>query len=223
MLIIQKDIIEYLNTIQPELPGLLGDLQKQALSEGFPIIPPETARLLCVLVSIKKPETILEIGCAIGFSAALMAEYMADGGTVTTIDRYPFMIERAKVNFEKLGLTDRVTLLEGDAKDILPSLHSKYDLVFLDAGKGQYLNFLPHCLRLLSKDGILAADNVLQNGTVTMEPKLLPRRQRSTHKRMNEFLWVLSNTEGLETSIVPIGDGLSITVKTADEVFIDGQ
>lgn len=216
MAIIEKNLLEYLRTVQPEFSGLLGDLQRHALAEGFPIIPPETARLLSVLVSVKQPMNVLEIGCAVGFSASLIATHMPDGGAVTTIDRYPFMIERAKVNFQKMGMTDKITLLEGDAKDILPALQSGYDFIFLDAGKGQYLNFLPHCLRLLEKGGMLVADNVLQNGTVVMDPAALPRRQRSLHKRMNEFLWIISNTEGLETSIIPIGDGLSVTVKATD-------
>jgi len=220
--LIQKEITEYLQTIQPSFTGVLGDIQRDALLEGFPVVPPETARLLALLVTLTKPQNALEIGCAVGFSAGLIATHMAESGKVTTIDRYAYMIERARPNMARLGMTDRITLLEGDAADILPTLDGSYDFIFLDAAKGQYGRFMPDCLRLLQKGGLLVVDDVMQEGSLARERLDTPRRQRTTYTRMNDFLHTLSHTEGLETSIIPIGDGVAVALKTAESVVWKG-
>jgi predicted O-methyltransferase YrrM len=211
---------DYLDNVQPLFDGALGAVQRDAYDQRYPVIRQETARFLSVLLSVKRPLRVLEIGCAVGFSAGLFSKYLADGGHITTIDRYDYMIERANQNFTKMGIGDSVTLLEGDAAEILPTLREQFDFIFLDAAKGQYLQFLPHCLRLLKKGGLFIADDVLQGGTVALPREHVPRRQRTTHRRMRCFLWLLSNTKGLETSIVPVGDGLAVCHKKEENVIL---
>jgi len=213
MPLIKKEIQSYIDETLPCFGGLLGDVQKRATDEGIPIIPNETARFLDTLLTVHKPRRALEIGCAVGFSAGLICSRLQPGGTLVTIDRYEFMIEQAKRNFEYLGIADRVTLLEGNAEDILPTLDGGFDFIFIDGAKGQYLTFLDESLRLLETGGILVADDILQYGSVTRDRYDITRRQRSTQKRMREFIHRITNTEGLETSILPIGEGLSFSAK----------
>ncbi len=214
MSFVDQDLVEYLRNTQPYMDGILGEIQKEALEKNVPICPPEVARLLCTLLSMKRPKRILEIGCAVGFSSGLMSRYLASGGHITTIDRFDVMIDHARENFKKLGITDVVTLIEGDALDILPMLSDKFDVIFLDAAKGQYLQMMPYCLKLLNVDGILIADDVLQEGRIAMDRYAVPRRQRTIHTRMKEFLYTMSNTEGIESSILTIGDGVLLAHKT---------
>ena len=213
MSFIDENLLQYIHDVQPLFEGKLGQIQREALENKVPIIPPETARLLAVLISSSKAKNILEIGCAVGFSASLMATYMCPDGKITTIDRYPVMIEKAKATFEYMDISDKVRLLEGDAADILPTLTETYDFIFLDAAKGQYIYFLPECLRLLKSGGILLADNILQKGTVAGSIDEIPRRQRTIHRRLRDFLHTISHTETLQSSIIPIGDGISISYK----------
>ena len=205
---------EFINLFAPKLPARLCEIYEN--KGGPPAIPLETARLLAVLLTITKPNKALEIGCSFGFSACLTATYMTSGGHVTTIERNAKLFETARANFAKMGYENRITLLEGDALDILPSLclkKEKYDFIFMDAAKGQYVNFLPHCLELLSTEGVLIADNIFHKGMVMADRAAIPHRQRTIHDRMNEFLRKISNDERLQTSIVPIGDGLVVAVK----------
>ncbi|MDD3394364.1 MAG: O-methyltransferase [Anaerotignum sp.] len=203
----------FLRTIQPMYDGVLGEVQREANAAEVPIIPLETARCMSVLLSIKKPKHILEIGTAIGFSAGLMSRYLQPGGTITTIDRFEVMLKDARPNIKRMGLENIVTILEGDAADILPTLEGPYDVIFLDAAKGQYHSFLPHCLRLMPVGGLLIVDDVLQGGTIAQTRYSVPRRQRTIHKRLRAFLWEITHNEALETSIIPIGDGMALCYK----------
>ncbi len=218
--IVNRDIVNYINDVQPMCKGELGDLQKKALEKDIPIIDKETARFLSTLLSIYKPRKILEIGCAVGFSSALMSEYIGDGH-ITTIDRFDIMINKAKKNFKKLNLENKITLLEGDAKEVLSKLTGEYDVIFLDAAKGQYINIINDCLNLLKKDGIIIADDIFQNGLIVQNIEDIPKRQRTIHRRLNEFIYKMSNTEGLESSIIPIGDGILLSHKTKEKVIIE--
>ena len=213
MRINSEDVSSYIDEIQPLCTGALGEIQAQALRDGLPIIPPAVARFMSTLLSIHRCGSILEVGCAVGFSAALMALYLIPGGHITTIDRYDLMIARARENFRKLGLEDTVTLLEGDARDILPTLSGPYDFVFLDAAKGQYQLFFHECIRLMRPGGVLLADNVLQGGNTAADRYEIARRQRTTHTRLRALLKEACNTPGLESSIIPIGDGLLLVYK----------
>lgn len=206
-------INSYLRTIQPHYDGVLGEIEKESRDAQVPVIPHETARLLSVLLTMKKPKNILEVGTAVAFSSGLMSRYLQDGGTITTIDRYELMLKDARKNIARMGLEDTIKILEGDAADILPTLTGPYDVIFLDAAKGQYSAFLPHCLRLLPIGGLLIVDDVLQGGDIAKTRFSVPRRQRTIHKRLRNFLWDISHNDALESSIVPIGDGLAVCVK----------
>lgn len=203
----------FLRTIQPMYDGVLGEIQREANAADVPIIPLETARLISVLLSLKQPKHVLEIGTAVGFSAGLMCRYLQPGGTVTTIDRFAVMLKDAHVNIKRMGLADTIRILEGDAANILPELIGPYDVIFLDAAKGQYSSFLPHCLRLLPVGGLLIVDDVLQGGSIARTRYSVPRRQRTIHKRLRTFLWDITHHEALETSIIPIGDGMALCYK----------
>ncbi|MDT2567383.1 O-methyltransferase [Enterococcus avium] len=211
--IINEDILHYLRTEQKQLTGLLGELEELAHENGVPVIPHETVVFLQFLLKQKQPKNVLEIGTAIGFSASLMAETLDEDAKITTIDRFPVMIEKAKKNFEKLGLTEQVTLLEGDAADLLSSLEGPYDFIFMDSAKSKYITFLPECLRLLSGDGVLMVDDVFQAGTVLQPIEEIPRKNRSIHRHLNEFLEEITKSSELTSTLLPLGDGVALISK----------
>ena len=201
-----------------ELPGstLCEEIQKDALAGDVPIIRPETASFLLFLISLKKPLSILEVGTAVGYSAIRMSEVMPAGATITTIEKYPPRIEEAKRNFARAPRGCDITLLEGDAADILKTLDKPYDLIFMDAAKGQYIHFLDDVLRLLAPEGVLVSDNVLQDGDVARSRYAIERRDRTIHKRMRDYLYTIKNHPQLETTILPVGDGVAISIKMGE-------
>jgi predicted O-methyltransferase YrrM len=165
------------------------------------------------LLQVQKPRKILEVGTAVGFSALLMSEYAPEGCTITTIEKYEKRIPIARENFKRAGKEDRITLLEGDAMEILKGLDDSYDFIFMDAAKGQYIYYLPELLRLLPEGGILVSDNVLQDGDVIESRFAVERRNRTIHARMREYLYVLTHSDELTTSILPLGDGVTVSVR----------
>lgn len=213
MALIDDYLKKYLENLQPTLSGEIGELQKNSYEQKVPIIPNDVVNLISVLLSIKKPKKILEIGCAVGFSASFMSNFLEDGGKITTIERYPVMIQKAKANIEKLGLLDKITILEGDANEILKELNDEYDVIFMDAGKGQYINILPDVYRLLKIGGIIIADDILQNGDIAKPKEKIEKRQRTIHYRLNDFLWEITHNDSLRTSILTVGDGVAICYK----------
>lgn len=217
--VINSDVREFLRTGQKPLPGILGEIEQDAHERRVPIIPHETVVFLNLLLGRIKPQQILEIGTAIGFSSSLMAQHVGEGGQVTTIDRYEKMITEAKQNYEKQGITDKVTLLEGDAADVLPTLEGPYDMIFMDSAKAKYYDFLPECMRLLKVGGMLIVDDVLQGGTILEPKENIPRRVRTIHRKLNLFLDVVLKHPSLESSILPLGDGLLLVVKQEDTDF----
>ena len=198
-----------------ELPGsaLSEEIQKDALAGDVPIIRPETASFLLFLINLKKPLSILEVGTAVGYSAIRMSEVMPAGATITTIEKYPPRIEEAKRNFARAPRGCDITLLEGDAADILKTLDKPYDLIFMDAAKGQYIHFMPEVMRLLAPGGILVSDNVLQDGDIFESRYGIKRRNHTIHNRMREYLYALTHDEALDTVILETGDGMAISVK----------
>lgn len=189
----------------------LNELEKKARREYIPIIRHETQSVLRVLLTQTRPAEILEVGTAIGFSAILMCENSE--ARITTIENYEKRIEPARENFKKAGVSDRVNLIFGDAMEVLPRLAGPYDFIFMDAAKGQYIRFLPEVLRLLAGGGMLVSDNVLQDGDILESHYAVERRNRTIYKRMREYLYELTHREDLVTTILPIGDGLALTVK----------
>ncbi|MBR1443434.1 MAG: O-methyltransferase [Firmicutes bacterium] len=214
--IIDDKLKKYIDDVQPMKDGILGEIQKNAYERGVPIIPNDVAKLIEFIFSVTKPKKVLEIGMAIGFSSSLMAQLMGEDGHVTTIDRFDVMIDEAKENFRKLGNEDKITLIEGDAAKILPTLGEKYDVIFLDAAKGQYINFLPHCIRLLKVGGVMITDDILQNGTVADDIGNIERRQRTIHKRLRTFIEEITGNPYLTTSILTVGDGVALCRKNGE-------
>ena len=189
----------------------LSRLEEEARDAYVPIIRRETQSVLRVMLASVKPKNILEVGCAVGFSAILMCEN--SDAHITTIENYEKRIEPARENFKAAGVSDRVDLIFGDAQDVLPELDGPYDFIFMDAAKGQYINWLADLVRLLLPGGILLSDNVLQEGDLTESHFLVERRNRTIHKRMREYLFALTHHEQLCTVILPVGDGAALSVK----------
>ena len=192
----------------------LDQIEREALETNVPVIRTQTQGLLRFLLALHKPMSILEVGCAIGFSALLMSEYAPAGCRITTIEKYEKRIPVAKANFVRAEKEDAITLLEGDAADILKELTGPYDFIFMDAAKGQYIHFMPEVLRLLAPGGLLVSDNVLQDGDILESRFAVERRNRTIHSRMREYLYELTHREALETVVLPVGDGVTVSVKT---------
>ncbi|MCM1326355.1 MAG: O-methyltransferase [Lachnoclostridium sp.] len=194
-------------------PPFLDEIEKYAKEDNIPIIRKSTQVLLKFLLAYAKPKRILEVGTAIGFSALLMSEYAPEDCHITTIEKYEKRIPAARENFARAKKEGRITLLEGDAAEILKELEPFYDFIFMDAAKGQYIHFLPEILRLLSPGGLLVSDNVLQEGDIIESRFAVTRRDRTIHSRMREYLYELSHHPQLETCILPVGDGVTLSTK----------
>ena len=173
----------------------------------------EMQTFLKVFLAMKRPARILEVGTAVGFSAILMAEYNPGACEIITIENYEKRIPIARENFKRAGKESVITLLTGDAKEVLPTIEEPFDFIFMDAAKGQYIHFLPEVLRLLKSGGTLISDNVLQDGDIIQSRFAVTRRNRTIHKRMREYLYTLTHHEELTTAVLPIGDGITVSVK----------
>ena len=214
---IDERLTTYINSLDTGNTEFLEQLERYAHETYVPVILREMQSFLKVLLAIKKPMKILEVGTAIGFSTLLMCEYGPAGCQITTIENYQKRIPIARENFKKSGYENQITLLEGDAKDILKELEESFDLIFMDAAKGQYIHFLPDVLRLLRTDGVLVSDNVLQDGDILESRYLVERRNRTIHKRMREYLYTLKHHPQLVTAVLPVGDGITVSSKIQAE------
>ena len=213
-MIVDNRITEYLHSLETSRGELLDTIEKKAIEDGVPIIRSETAALLRSLTAALRPENILEIGTAVGYSALQMCQVMPANCHITTIEKYEKRIPEAKENFRKAGEESRITFLEGDADMWLKELKGKqFDLVFMDAAKGQYLNWLPLLLDLMPVGAVLISDNVLQDGDVVQSRFAVQRRNRTIHSRMREYLYELKHMEEFETEVIPIGDGVTISTR----------
>ena len=206
-------MVTYIHSLEEPENEVLEKIEQEALDTYVPIIRKETQSFLKVLLMIKKPLKVLEIGTAVGFSAILMSEYMPDGGRITTIEKYEKRIPIARENFRRAGKEGQITLIEGDALEVMRRLEGTYDFIFMDAAKGQYIHYLPEAVRLLSEGGALMSDNVLQEGDVIESRFAVERRNRTIHSRMREYLYELKHHERLKTTILPLGDGTALSVK----------
>lgn len=212
-MIVDERMRTFINSLDRGNPAWLNEIQRQAKADNVPIIRTEMQSFLRLLLVMQKPSSILEVGTAVGFSALLMSEYMPEDCHITTIEKYEKRIPIAKENFVKAGRQDKITLLEGDAAEILAELTKPFDFIFMDAAKGQYLHFLPDVLRLLNPGGLLVSDNVLQDGDIIESRYAITRRDRTIHARMRDYLYELKHNPALETAILPVGDGVTVSVK----------
>ena len=213
-MIADSRITDYILSLETGQGQLCDRIEQEALAARVPIIRRETAALLKTLVAAKAPRAILEIGTAVGYSALLMARVMPADCRITTIEKYEKRIPVARENFRLAGEEERITLLEGDADEILDRLKGSYlDFVFMDAAKGQYLAWLPKLMELMPAGAILVSDNVLQDGDIVQSRFAVERRNRTIHARMREYLYELKHNSALETSILPVGDGVALSVR----------
>ena len=212
-MILEERLITYLNSLYPELTEVLRQIETQALADEVPIIRKETQNLLRVLLKLHAPKQILEVGTAVGFSAILMSEYGPKDCHVTTIEKYEKRFDTARANFKRAGKEDRITFLTGDATDVLKTLQGPFDMIFMDAAKGQYIHFLPEIMRLLAPGGLIVSDNVLRDGEILESRFAVTRRNRTIHARMREYLYTITHDPELDTTILPVGDGVALSVR----------
>ncbi len=212
-MIVDERLVTYINSLDTGNTEILDQIEKEAIAAYVPIIRKEMQSFLKLLLAIQKPMRILEVGTAVGFSAILMAQYAPADCKIVTIENYEKRIPVAKENFKRAGKDEQITLLEGDAMQILPTLSGEFDMIFMDAAKGQYINFMPDILRLLKSGGVLVSDNVLQDGDIIESHYVVERRNRTIYKRMREYMYELTHNEGLVTAVLPVGDGITVSAK----------
>ena len=215
-MIVDERMVTYIRSLEVPESAVIEAIEQEALRDRVPIIRKEMQSFLKVLLMIKRPMRILEVGAAVGFSSILMSEYMPEGGHITTIENYDKRIPIARANFKRAGKEEQIDLIEGDALEVMHGLEGPYDLIFVDAAKGQYIHYLPEVMRLLGTDGVLVSENVLQEGDIIESRFAVERRNRTIHSRMREYLYELKHHDQLQTSIIPLGDGVALSVKRSD-------
>ena len=215
-MIVDERMVTYIRSLEVPESAVIEAIEQEALRDRVPIIRKEMQSFLKVLLMIKRPMRSLEVGAAVGFSSILMSEYMPEGGHITTIENYDKRIPIARANFKRAGKEEQIDLIEGDALEVMHGLEGPYDLIFVDAAKGQYIHYLPEVMRLLGTDGVLVSDNVLQEGDIIESRFAVERRNRTIHSRMREYLYELKHHDQLQTSIIPLGDGVALSVKRRD-------
>ena len=216
-MIVDERIITFINSMDTENSEILETIEQEALAADVPIIRREMQSFLEVLLLMKKPMRVLEVGTAVGFSALLMSDYLPEGGHITTIENYEKRIPIARENFRRAGKEDKITLIEGDATEVLAEMEGTFDFIFMDAAKGQYLNFLPDVITLLEPGGVLISDNVLHDRDVLESRFAVTRRDRTIHARMREYLYTLMHHDKLETICLSEGDGMTISTRMEDD------
>ncbi len=212
-MIINERMSSFINSYAAPNSEGLNELEQFSIETNVPIIRKEMQTLIKFLLDLTHPSNVLEVGTAIGFSSILMAENLPPESHITTIEKYEKRIPQARENFKKFGVEDRITFLAGDAADILKTLEGPFDFIFMDAAKGQYINFMPDILRLLSKGGVLLSDNVMQDGDILESKFAVERRNRTIYKRMRDYLYELTHNDELTTVILPVGDGVTVSTR----------
>lgn len=233
-MIVDENIVAYINSLEVDLPEYLNRLEKKALNDEVPIVRKEAQTLLRFFLQMKRPKQILEVGAAVGFSSSFMSEYMPENCRITTIEKVEMRIVEAKKNLSLARRANDITLMMGEALDALRLLNgdnpqskiemffpgnqeiplsNQYDFIFMDAAKAQYMNFLPEIMKLLEPGGLFITDNVLQEGSIARSKYSITRRDRTIHVRVREYLYALTHMEDLETMILPVGDGMAISIR----------
>lgn len=215
-MIVNERLASYINSLDTGNTEILDTIEREAVADHVPIVRKEMQTFLKVLLALKKPARILEVGTAVGFSAILMAEYDPVRAQITTIENYQKRIPIARENFIRAGKESQITLLAGDATEVLKTLEEPFDFIFMDAAKGQYIHFLPEILRLLAQGGVLVSDNVLQDGDIIESRFVVTRRNRTIHKRMREYLYELTHHGELVTTVLPVGDGITVSTRRSE-------
>lgn len=206
-------IADYIRSLESGHGELCDRIAREARKNHVPVIRPETAAFLKTMIAIVRPLRILEVGTAVGYSALLMAQVMPEEASIVTMENYAPRIAQARRNIRQASMESRITLMEGDAGELLGQLSGSYDFIFMDAAKGQYLHWLPQILDRMEEGAVLFSDNVFQDGDIFESRFAVRRRDRTIHARMREYLCELKHLPELETSVVPVGDGVALSVK----------
>ena len=210
--IVNNLVEEYIRTTLKDKEGLLRELEIYANENNVPIVHKEVSDLLKVLLKVDKPKRILEVGCAIGYSSILFATTVGEDVQITTVERNEVMIEKAKENIKRAGFEKNITVLEGDAEELLSKIEGEFDMIFLDAAKGQYKLFYDMVIDKLKVGGLLISDNILYKGMVAHDDFIV-KRKKTIVKRMRNYLDYICNCDYLSTSLIPIGDGVALSYK----------
>ena len=211
-MIVNERVVAYINSLDCGNSDICNTIEKEAIADEVPIIRKEMGNLLKVLLQLVQPERILEVGTAVGYSSILMSENMPEKCTITTIENYDKRIPVARNNFKRAGKENVITLIEGDALEVLKTLEGPYDFIFMDAGRF-HEDPLSRSYGVLRKGGLLISDNILQEGEIVESRYAVTRRNRTIHTRIREYVYELTHTKDFVTSIVPIGDGITLSVK----------
>ena len=209
----EKRFSVFSESLRKPLPKEISELYSGARERGIPVIDEETMDILSFLLSVKKPERILEIGSAIGFSAAFIINFAEPSATLTSIEYNDDMADEAEENWKKLQISERIRFIRDDAVSVIKDEKEPYDFIFLDSAKGQYPMMLPDLKRLLKKGGILFSDNVAMEGRVMESRFFVERRDRTIHERIRSFLWEVSKDPDFQTDLLPLGDGILLALK----------
>lgn len=185
------------------------EIKEHAIERHIPIIMDDTLNVIEERLRARRANRILEIGTAVGYSAICFSEFLEPNGIIDTIERDEERIKEAKENIKIIDNNKKINIYEGDAVEILPTINEKYDMIFIDAAKGKYPFFLEQALRLLKKDGIIFADNILYKGYVMSDYNKHKQRTAVTHLR--EYIKLTTEDPQLNTEILEVGDGLAIT------------
>ena len=215
--VVKQEIVDFMRNRQMQVTGPLKELEDFARKENIPIIPHETVAYFRFLMETMQPKNILEIGTAIGFSALLMAQHSPES-KITTIDRNPEMIGFAKANFAKFDSRQQITLLEGDAVDVLSTLTESYDFIFMDSAKSKYIIFLPEILKHLEVGGVVVLDDIFQGGDVAKDIMEVRRGQRTIYRGLQRLFEATLDNPSLTASLVPLGDGILMLRKNKADV-----
>ena len=206
-------ITSFVRSMAKEDAGALGELYRDAVRRGVPVIRPEARELLKTQLLLRKPKHVLEVGTAVGYSSIYMTGYLPEDAQITTLELSEARANEAKENIRLFGKEKHIQVICGDAAETLKELpDDTFEFAFVDAAKAQYIYYLPDVLRVLKKSGVIVSDNILQEGEVLESHFLVEKRNRTIHDRMREYLHVITHDERLETAILPVGDGMAISV-----------
>ena len=217
--VVKEEIVSFMRERQAPVTDALKELEEFARRENIPIIPHETVAFFRLFLQTMQPKSILEIGTAIGFSALLMAEQVPDA-RITTIDRNEEMIGFAKENFARFDQRNQITLLEGDAVDLLEHIEQRFDLIFMDSAKSKYIVFLPEVLKRLEVGGVVILDDIFQGGDVARDIMDVRRGQRTIYRGLQRLFDATLDHPGLTASLIPLGDGILMIRKNLEEISL---
>lgn len=212
-MIVNNRIEEYICSLDEGLPDYLLTIEKEALDDEVPIIKRPTQNLIRFILRHYNIHKVLEVGTAVGFSSIFMTEYLGKDCKITTIENNKSRIIKAHENIKRAGRESQINVIEGDATVELAKINDVFDMIFIDAAKGQYNNYFNDIISKLKTGGILISDNVLQDGDIVNSRYAVTRRNRTIHSRMREYLYMITHNDMVDTIVLPVGDGVTISIK----------